>query len=116
MRVCQASGVRLERQGAPAGGCYNSTEIATGSFTLRINVLLFASYRERAGTAELGLELPDGSTVADMIGRLLEAHPNIASDPSRLVVAVNREYQEHGHTLVDGDEAALIPPVSGGCK
>ena len=78
--------------------------------------MLFASYRERAGTAELGLELPDGSTVADMIGRLLETRPNIASDPSRVVVAVNREYQEHGHRLVDGDEAALIPPVSGGCE
>ena len=102
--------------GRQGGGCYNSTEIATGSFTLRINVLLFASYRERAGTAELGLELPDGSTVADLIGRLLEDHPNIASDPSRLVVAVNREYREHGHTLRDGDEAALIPPVSGGCQ
>ena len=78
--------------------------------------MLFASYRERAGTAELGLELPDGSTVADMIGRLLETHPIVASDPSRVVVAINREYQEHGHRLVDGDEAALIPPVSGGCE
>ena len=108
----QASGDRFA--GPSPGGCYNSTYIATGSFTLRVNVLLFASYRERAGTAELGLELPDGSTVADMIGTLLEAHPDIASDPSRVVVAVNREYREHGHTLVDGDEAALIPPVSGG--
>lgn len=102
--------------GTLGGRCYNSTYTATGSFTLRVNVLLFASYREKAGTAELGMELPDGSTVADMIGRLLEDHPDIASDPSRVVVAVNREYQEHGHTLVDGDEAALIPPVSGGCE
>ena len=51
-----------------------------------------------------------------MIGRLLEAYPKLASDPCRLVVAVNREYREHGHTLRDGDEAALIPPVSGGCQ
>ena len=62
------------------------------------------------------MELPDGSTVADMIGRLLELHPNTASDPSQVVAAVNREYREQGHVLRDGDEAALIPPVSGGCR
>ena len=78
--------------------------------------MLFASYRERAGTAEVDLELPDGATVGDMIGRLVELHPNTASDPSRVVAAVNREYREQGHVLSDGDEAALIPPVSGGCR
>ena len=35
-------------------------------------------------------------------------------DPERIVVAVNNEYQDHDYVLGDGDEAALIPPVSGG--
>ena len=49
-----------------------------------------------------------------MADQLLETHPAIAGDSSRLVVAVNQEYQEHDHPLRDGDEVALIPPVSGG--
>ena len=51
-----------------------------------------------------------------MADRLLDAHPTIipGKDPSRLVVAVNLEYREHDHVLNDGDEVALIPPVSGG--
>ncbi|MDA1347690.1 MAG: molybdopterin converting factor subunit 1 [Chloroflexi bacterium] len=78
---------------------------------------MFASYRDRAGTAQLELDLPDGSTVARMADSLLEAHPAIlpGKNPSRLVVAVNQEYQLHDHVLSDGDEVALIPPVSGGC-
>ena len=41
-------------------------------------------------------------------------YPGLVSDPSGIVVAVNREYREHGHVLSDGDEVAFIPPVSGG--
>ena len=40
--------------------------------------------------------------------------PGLASDPAAVVVAVNREYRGHDHRLSDGDEAAFIPPVSGG--
>jgi len=49
--------------------------------------------------------------LAEEVRRLF---PTITQDPSRLVVAVNEEYRGHEHTLNDGDEVALIPPVSGG--
>ena len=47
---------------------------------------------------------------------VLRLHPGLVGDPDKLVVAVNDEYREHGYALTDGDEAALIPPVSGGAK
>ena len=75
---------------------------------------MFASYRERAGTGSLELEAPEGSTVGDMAAQVAAMYPRLASDPSRIVVAVNREYRDHGHRLSDGDEVAFIPPVSGG--
>ncbi len=86
----------------------------SGEKALRVTVRLFASYRERAGAAELKLELPEGSTVSDLTAEVLRLYPALTSDVSRLVVAVNEEYQDHSHTLHDGDETALIPPVSGG--
>ena len=60
------------------------------------------------------LELTEGSTVSDLTAEVMRLCPTLTSDVSKLVVAVNEEYQDHSHTLHDGDETALIPPVSGG--
>jgi len=71
---------------------------------------LFAGLRDQAGTGERTLELPEGATVADVWPALdLEC-----DEPARLLYAVNKEYAEREQTLAEGDEVALIPPVSGG--
>ena len=60
------------------------------------------------------MNLPDGATVQDAAGELLRLHPTLAGDSSRLMIAVNEEYQEHDYPLREDDEVAFIPPVSGG--
>jgi molybdopterin synthase catalytic subunit len=72
-------------------------------------VRLFAGLRERAGTGERELDLPDGARVADVWGALA-----LGDEPAGLLYAVNRRYTEPAQALADGDEVALIPPVSGG--
>ena len=74
---------------------------------MRVIVLLFAGLRERAGQARL--ELDDVACVEDVWPKL-----GLGDEPPGLFYAVNREYVEPGHELADGDEVALIPPVSGG--
>jgi molybdopterin synthase catalytic subunit len=74
---------------------------------------LFASYREAAGKGHFDLELPPGSTVRDAVGRITREHPLIA-EGKQVVIARNREYASLDTPLADGDELALIPPVSGG--
>ena len=81
---------------------------------MRINVRLFASYRERAGRSEVELEVPAGATVGRLTDDVNRRFPGLTENPDSLVVAVNREYQDHLYELRDGDEVALIPPVSGG--
>jgi MoaE-MoaD fusion protein len=76
---------------------------------MRVRVRLFAALRERAGTGELDLDLPEGATVADA---LQELDPLAGGLP--LVLAVNREYADRAQRLAPGDELAAIPPVSGG--
>jgi MoaE-MoaD fusion protein len=76
---------------------------------VRIAVRLFAGLRERAGTGVRELELPEAATVADVWPAL-----GLGDEPAGLLYAVNREYAERGARLADGDEVALIPPVSGG--
>ncbi len=76
-----------------------------------VRVRLFAMLRERAGTSELSLELPDGACVADAL-----AAPAVAglAGGLPLVLAVNREYADADVVLAPDDELALIPPASGG--
>jgi molybdopterin synthase catalytic subunit/molybdopterin converting factor small subunit len=76
---------------------------------LRVRVRLFAGLRERAGAAERELELPDGAHVADVWTPL-----DLGEEPAGLLYAVNKEYALGDRLLADGDEIALIPPVSGG--
>ena len=76
---------------------------------MRVVVKLFAGLRERAGTGERPLELPDGALASDVWPEL-----GLGEEPDGLLYAVNREYAESEQPLAEGDEVALIPPVSGG--
>ena len=76
---------------------------------MQVTVRLFAQLRERAGTSELSIDLPEGARVKDAIEEL----GALAADLP-VVMAVNREYADGEAELAPGDELALIPPVSGG--
>jgi molybdopterin synthase catalytic subunit len=76
---------------------------------MQVSVLLFAGLRERAGTSELELDLPEGASVADALEQLREITADVP-----VVMAVNQEYAAAERVLEPGDEVALIPPVSGG--
>ena len=72
-------------------------------------VRLFAGLRERAGADRRELELGEGSSVEDVWAAL-----GLGDEPAGLLYAVNRTYADRGQALAEGDEVALIPPVSGG--
>ncbi len=72
-----------------------------------VTIRLFAGLRERAGTGKL--ELDGVATVADVWPAL-----GLGVEPAGLLYAVNRAYVERTQELRDGDEVAVIPPVSGG--
>ena len=76
---------------------------------MRVTVRLFAMLRERAGSGEMVLDLPEGARVSDALDRLGDIAEGLP-----LVMAVNREYAPAEQVLDPGDELALIPPVSGG--
>jgi MoaE-MoaD fusion protein len=71
-----------------------------------VRVRLFAGLREQAGWSERELE---AATIAEVWPAL-----GLGDEPDGLLYAVNREYAERDRELADGDEVALIPPVSGG--
>jgi molybdopterin synthase catalytic subunit len=76
---------------------------------MRVTVRLFAGLREQAGATERELELPAGARLTDVWAPL-----GLGEEPDGLLYAVNKDYATRERLLADGDEVALIPPVSGG--
>ncbi len=81
---------------------------------MKIRTLFFAVYRDVAGTDEMEVELPGGSSVADLVGRLRASGGSWSALPPAPAVAVNMDYAPLSTGLSDGDEVAFIPPVAGG--
>jgi MoaE-MoaD fusion protein len=82
--------------------------------TLHVRIRLFAVQRELAGTREVAVELGDGATVEDAWRALVERHPLLAPGRPSVRFARNGDYAGADAALADGDEVAMIPPVSGG--
>jgi molybdopterin converting factor small subunit len=90
---------------------------------MRVKVLFFGVLRERFGAADEVVELADGVAVGELLCILRQRTSNDAMGDMvgleeglwrSLAVAVNREYGSASIVLRDGDEVALLPPVSGG--
>ena len=83
---------------------------------MRARVRLFARLSELAGTRETEVELGEGLSVGDAYRLLCQRYPDLADYSHSLMFAVNAHYVSPEHPLADGDELALIPPVSGGAR
>jgi molybdopterin converting factor subunit 1 len=82
---------------------------------MTVRLRFFASLRERLKTSEAERSLRAGATVGELWAALCRERPDLEPLSASMSFAVNREYVGREHVLVDGDEVALIPPVSGGC-
>ena len=81
---------------------------------MKVRVRLFASFREAVGSGTLAWEAPEGATVSQVVAALRETYPGLGPAAEKALLAVNQEYVGGDLKLHDGDELALIPPVSGG--
>jgi molybdopterin converting factor subunit 1 len=81
---------------------------------VRIVVRLFALARQRAGRAEVEVELAEGATVGDLKRALAAKVPDLAPLLPSVLIAVQAEYAPDDQPIPAGADVALIPPVSGG--
>ncbi len=82
--------------------------------TIAVRIRLFAVQRELAGAREVRVELSSGADVEAAWDALVARYPVLAPGRTSLRFARNGDYAEPTTELVDGDEVAMIPPVSGG--
>lgn len=81
---------------------------------MKVHVKLFASTADLVGEREVVLDLPDGATMADLRAVMVARYPRLQGVMPTVACAVNEEYETADTPLQEGDEIALIPPVSGG--
>ncbi|KAH8964310.1 hypothetical protein BDL97_04G059900 [Sphagnum fallax] len=108
-----------------AGGAHQQQQRQRGSpsgrkekMQIRVRAQLFAHARELAGgVSEVSLEIDDGWTTAQCLEDILTRFPALKSLASCLTLALNDSYVDKNAPPIlvrDGDELALIPPISGG--
>jgi len=84
------------------------------SENIHVTVKLFAIFQEVFDTDEMQIKLESGTSVSQIFDRLVSLKPNLEQWRSHTRYAVNRSFTEPQTILKNGDEVALIPPVSGG--
>jgi MoaE-MoaD fusion protein len=82
---------------------------------MHVRVLPFGILKEWLGPDAATVELPQGATVADLLEKLATGADR-ANHLRGIAVGVNADYATAAHELRDGDEVALLPPVSGGAS
>jgi MoaE-MoaD fusion protein len=83
---------------------------------MRVRVLFFGMLKDVAGKSDEFVDLPTGAAVRDALRELASQSPEIKRAMGSLAVAVNQQYAGAQTLLKEGDEVALLPPVSGGVE
>ncbi len=81
---------------------------------LTVTVRYFAMAREAVGRTADEMEFDEGVTAGDVLEAVIRGNPALAAGRRSLMLMVNQVYADPGTVLANGDEVALIPPVSGG--
>lgn len=81
---------------------------------LKINVLLLGPARLDSGADRVALEMSSPATVGDVRRKLATMEPRLGMLLAKCRLAVNRQFAADDQSVADGDEIAVIPPVSGG--
>jgi MoaE-MoaD fusion protein len=79
-----------------------------------VRARLFARLREQAGIDTERVALPTGANVSDVYEAVRRLHPGLEADRNSVRAALNQEFVDWDAPVVNGDEVAFIPPVSGG--
>lgn len=81
---------------------------------MQVRVLFFGMLKDLAGRATDSLSLPEAASLGDVLDHYEQRIPRLKEIAASIAMSVNQEYAGPDASLKDGDEIALLPPVSGG--
>ena len=81
---------------------------------MRVTVCFYSYFKDLTGCSQATEDLPAGSTLDTLFGKLAARFPRLAAMQKATLMAVGVEYQDRSYVLSEGDEVSLFPPVQGG--
>ena len=81
---------------------------------MRIHVHFYAQLRDVAGVSDLSLELPEDSSVADVLEELYRLKPMLGAHDKNILIGTGVDFVGRDHLLTEGEDLAIMPPVQGG--
>jgi len=81
---------------------------------MKFRLKLFASFRQIANTAEVEYILNEGATAEDLLNDIFDKNPSLIRMKGHVVVTINKQAAPLSTEIKEGDEVAILPPVSGG--
>ncbi len=81
---------------------------------MKVTVRYFAVHRETTGVTDEVLDVPEGTSVTELMEELMRRHPDLEDLRRDTVISVNKGIGAGDIGLQDGDDVALFPPISGG--
>ncbi|MCK4971465.1 MAG: MoaD/ThiS family protein [Thermoplasmata archaeon] len=81
---------------------------------MKVTVRYFAVHREATGVTDEVLDVPEGTSVTELMEELMRRHPDLVDLRRDTVISVNKGIGTGDIGLQDGDDVALFPPISGG--
>ena len=81
---------------------------------MKVRVQFYAQLREAIGIHELELELPQGSTVRDLLEQVYVQKPALRGHDKSILVGAGLEFVDRNYKLNPGEKIAIMPPVQGG--
>jgi molybdopterin converting factor small subunit len=81
---------------------------------MQVLVHFYSYFKDLTGCAETVQNVPDGSTISDLLRELVTRFPKLAGMQNSTLIAIGVEYQDRACVLKPGDEVSLFPPVQGG--
>lgn len=79
-----------------------------------VTVSFYSYFKDLAGCAQTSEEIPEGSTLNDLLGKIRQRFPKLEPLQKSMLVAVGVDYQDRNYIMKPSDEVSLFPPVQGG--
>ena len=79
-----------------------------------MRVQFFSQLKDVVGAAEITLDLPDGTSVADLLARLYRDFPDLEKFDRNILVGAGLDFVARDHIIQPNDQIAIMPPVQGG--
>ncbi len=81
---------------------------------MKVRVQFYSELRDLAGTPKLIVDLAEGATVTELLGKLYEKVPALRARDQSILVGVGVEFVDRNYKLQPDDEISIMPPVQGG--